>query len=236
MRLSITGALAALVTLAVAADITLYLPPKPNPFTLPATTHATLTSLHHRHSAPLSAVNTFVFRNVTEGESYLADIYCPGHAYHPLRVDIGPAGEVSVWETYRGNDWGNKGEALEVREGSYGKGVELRSLGAKNYFIERPRFSVLTILKNPMILMGVVTMGMFVGMPYLMNNMDPEIKAEFEQRQRDGPMGAIFGAASGQQQQESPIGNFDMAAFLAGSKKDGGGNGGSSGKGQGVKR
>ena len=30
--------------------------------------------------------------------------------------------------------------------------------------------SVLTILKNPMILMGVVTMGMFVGMPYLMKN------------------------------------------------------------------
>ena len=139
MRLSITGALAALVTLAVAADITLYLPPKPNPFTLPATTHATPPSLHPPPPAPPPAVNTFDNRNVTEGESYLADIYCPGHAYHPLRVDIGPAGEVSVWETYRGNDWGNKGEALEVREGSYGKGVELRSLGAKNYFIERPR-------------------------------------------------------------------------------------------------
>ena len=139
MRLSITGALVAFLTLALAADITLYLPPKPNPFTLPSTTHATLTSLHHRYSAPLSAVNTFVFRNVTEGESYLADIYCPGHAYHPLRIDVGAAGEVSIWETYRGNDWGNKGEAMEVREGSFGKGVELRSLGAKNYFIERPK-------------------------------------------------------------------------------------------------
>ena len=66
--------------------------------------------------------------------------------------------------------------------------------------------------------------------------MDPEIKAEFEHRQREGPMGAIFGAASGQtQQQESPLGNFDMAAYLAGSKKDGGNDGGSA-KGQGVKR
>ena len=30
--------------------------------------------------------------------------------------------------------------------------------------------SVLSVLKNPMILMGIVSMGLFFGMPYLMDN------------------------------------------------------------------
>ena len=48
--------------------------------------------------------------------------------------------------------------------------------------------------------------------------MDPEVKAEFEARQKDSPMNAIMGGAQGQQ---NPMGNFDMAAYLAGSgKKD----------------
>ena len=30
--------------------------------------------------------------------------------------------------------------------------------------------SVMTILKNPMILLGLVSMGIFLGMPYLVDN------------------------------------------------------------------
>lgn len=51
---------------------------------------------------------------------------------------------------------------------------------------------------------------------------DPDLKAEFEARQREGPMAAMSG------QQQNPLGNFDMAAFLAGSgKKEGGAGAGS---------
>jgi hypothetical protein len=139
MHLSTLFALSNLLSVALSVSLTLYLPPKPNPFTLPSTTHATLTSIHHRQSAPLSAVNTFVFQNVTAGESYLVDVHCQTQAYHPLRIDVGATGEVSGWETFRGNDWGNKGEALEVKEVGAGKAVELRALGVKNYFMERPK-------------------------------------------------------------------------------------------------
>lgn len=137
MRLTLT-ALLGLAATALATDLTLYLPAKPNPFSLPATTHATLTSLDARHSAPLSAVNTFVFRNVTSG-SYLVDVHCATDGFQALRLDIGEAGEISAWETYRGNEWGNKGEALAVREGSMGKGVEVRALGSKTFFVDRPK-------------------------------------------------------------------------------------------------
>jgi hypothetical protein len=143
---------ASLFTLANAASITLYLPTHskaPNPFSLPPTTHATLTSHGAYLSAPLTAVNTFVFHNVSEG-SYLADVHCPTDGFVPLRVDVSAAAEdaaaagkteaVRAWETYRGNDWNNKGEALAVRDGADGSvGFEVRALGGKTYFMERPK-------------------------------------------------------------------------------------------------
>ena len=100
--------------------------------------------------------------------------------------------------------------------------------------------SVMTILKNPMILLGLVSMGIFLGMPYLVDNsssyphtnvsvmcgaeqeltnmpVDPEMRAEFEQRQKGNPMNSILG---GGQPSSNAMGDFDMAAYLAGSKKD----------------
>lgn len=62
--------------------------------------------------------------------------------------------------------------------------------------------------------------------------MDPELKAEFESRQKDNPLNAM-------QSGQSPLGNFDMAAYLAGSgKKEGGSSngGGAEKKPQGVRR
>ncbi|KAJ4261447.1 hypothetical protein NW762_006872 [Fusarium torreyae] len=242
-----TGALfAALLALpnALASDsLTLYLPAKPNPFALPASTHATLSSAGVHVSAPLSSANTFVFHNVTPG-SYLADVHCPTDAFHPLRIDVqlaegGDEGIVQAWETYRGNDWANKGEVIQVREGSKGRGFELRALGGKNYFMERPQFSVFAILKNPMILMALVSLVLMVGMPKLMDQMDPELRAEFEAQQKNSPLSA---AMSGQSSGDNPLTNFDMAAYLAGSKPKDSGNGGNNGgnggsaKNQGVRR
>lgn len=99
------------------------------------------------------------------------------------------------------------------------RGISVKGAGSKIFFVERPAFSVFSILKNPMILMGLVTMGIVFGMPYLMDNMDPELRAEFEERQKENPMNAIMGNA---QAGQNPLGNFDMAAYLAGSgKKEG---------------
>ncbi|KAK4102585.1 hypothetical protein N658DRAFT_495292 [Parathielavia hyrcaniae] len=81
--------------------------------------------------------------------------------------------------------------------------------------MERSGFSVLSVFKNPIILLSLVSMGLFFGMPKLVENMDPEMRAEWEERQKENPMNSIMGAASGQN--ANPLGNFDMAAFLAGS-------------------
>ncbi|KAM3558754.1 hypothetical protein MY1884_003823 [Beauveria asiatica] len=245
MRLPSAAAAAAaagglLAHLAASTTVTLHLPSTPAPGTLSPRTHATLTTLGRRLSAPLSAAHSFVFRNVSAG-SYLADVHCPTDGFAPLRVDVGEEkgeGEavvVQAWETYRGNDWGNKGEALVLKQGSDGtQGFEVRALGRKGYFMERPKFSVMSILMNPMILMGLVSMVIFIGMPKLVENMDEETRAEWEASQKENPMNSLLGG--GGQQPGSALGNFDMAAYLAGSKKKesgGGGDGSSSNSGGG---
>ncbi|KAI1135291.1 hypothetical protein F5Y05DRAFT_177650 [Hypoxylon sp. FL0543] len=248
MRIPLPSAiLSALAALAAAAvpptqqtTITLWIPSQqhlPNPHALPASTHATLTSQRTAHGAPLTASGTFSFHNVTPG-SYLADVHCKTHAFAPLRVDVfefeagdGVGGRdvkskgsgsglvVRAWETFRGNDWENKGQEVPRSAGEDGR-LAVRALGPKEYFVERGSFSVLSILKNPMILMGLVSLGLFIGMPKLIENMDPEMRAEWEEQQKKGPMSSLMGG--GQQAGANPMGNFDMAAYLAGqgSKKD----------------
>ncbi|KAG6015523.1 hypothetical protein E4U43_005162, partial [Claviceps pusilla] len=127
-----------------AASLTLSLPATPNPFILPPSTHATLSTLSAYHSTPLSSLNTFIFHNVTPG-SYLADVHCPTDGFRPLRIDISTGQDrqdtdtVQAWDTFRGNEWGNKGEALPVRASSDGAhSIEVKSLGKKIYFVDRP--------------------------------------------------------------------------------------------------
>lgn len=110
----------------------------PNPRTLSATTHATLTALRSFHDAPLSTSGAFVFRNVTPG-SYLADVHCGSHAFAPLRIDVVAADEallVRAWETYRGNDWENKGPEVPRTAGG-AAGFAVRALAPKEYYVER---------------------------------------------------------------------------------------------------
>jgi hypothetical protein len=96
--------------------------------------------------------NTFDFRNVTSG-SYLLDVHCHTHVFAPLRVDVHEGlkpkeasegaeavREVQAWGTFRGNEWANKGEVVDVKEveGKVGIwGFDVRVLGGKEYFIER---------------------------------------------------------------------------------------------------
>jgi hypothetical protein len=138
------------LTSAVRLRITVPTTPQlPNPALLPASTHASLTTLSNRYSAPLRFDNTFDFRNVTTG-SYLLDVHCHSHAFFPLRVDVvdgkvvaegqeaEPVKEVQVWQTFRGNEWSNKGEVVEVRKVGGVNWFAVRAQGSKEYLVERP--------------------------------------------------------------------------------------------------
>lgn len=128
-----------------------------HPSLLGPQTKAFLTTSYTTLTAPISAHNTFNFRNVTPG-SYQLDITSPSHDFLPYRVDVAWDGQydgiaengaevkgeiVSVWGTYRGNAWGNKGETVDVvkRGGGAGKDVvfafEVKVRGARDYYMPR---------------------------------------------------------------------------------------------------
>ncbi|KAF2733994.1 hypothetical protein EJ04DRAFT_552940 [Polyplosphaeria fusca] len=208
-----------LAAVASAARFTLHIPANPlvNPASLPPSTHATLQASGPPLTARLTRSNSFVFTNVSAG-SYFATIHCRDYAFEPLRIDVsieeavegsGDKKEVvRAWQTFLGNEWENKGESRG--EGGNGVLVEARPVGEKRFYQERQGFSPLSFLKNPMILMALFSMVLIFGMPYLMDNMDPETKAEFEEMQKKSPLSS--GAANPAQQLQ----NFDLASWMAG--------------------
>ncbi|OAL01594.1 hypothetical protein IQ06DRAFT_246315 [Phaeosphaeriaceae sp. SRC1lsM3a] len=188
-----------------------------NPSTLPSTTHATLQSSGPPLDAYLTRSNTFNFANVSAG-SYLATVHCRDYIFEPMRIDVsleeavegsGDKKEVvKAWQTFLGNEWDNKGESRG--EGGNGLVIEARVIATQYYYQERGGFSPLSFLKNPMILMAVVSMGLMFGMPKLMENMDPEMKEEFEEMQKNGVLG------SGTTNTAQQLQNFDLASWMAG--------------------
>lgn len=75
-----------------------------------------------------------------------------------------------------------------------------------------------------MMLIAGVSMIIVFGMPYLMDNMDPEMRAEFEEAQKSSPMaGLLAGGGKGGAQ------GFDAAGWLAGQGKGKDGKDGNAG-------
>lgn len=152
MRLltSLSTALLSLASLTSAAQLTVSIPASPpllaNPATLPPTTHATLLGNSGvYHDARLSRSNTLVFKSIAPG-SYLLDIHTRDYHFAPFRVDVtteqagadgvGAAEEkVEVWQTFRGNEWDNKGQRLG--EGKGDVVVALTPSGRKEYYQKR---------------------------------------------------------------------------------------------------
>ncbi|KAJ5908014.1 hypothetical protein N7495_000696 [Penicillium taxi] len=207
-----------------AASLTITIPPStilPNPNSLSASTHATLTTLSsgsdHIIKAPLSRSSALKFPDLIPGhaESYLLDIRSSEYIFAPYRVDVAADGSVlGVWETFRGNTWDNRGPEKYVIDVAAGQKqsdvvVGAKVLGRRGFYEERAKFSVLSLFKNPMILMAVVALGFTFGMPYLMENLDPELKAEFEQHSRTSTVGSAQNALTGN--------GFDLAGWMAGS-------------------
>lgn len=164
--------------IASAAKLTINIPPSPpvlpNPATLPPSTHAVLIGAPGiKFSAPLRRDNTFVFESLPES-SYLLSIHSRDHYFLPYRVDVGHTeGEaaqeiVHVWQTFRGNEWSNKGPHFGSGQGELK--IDARPAAPKEFYQARGGFSVMSIFKNPMILMGLVSVVMIFGMPKLMEN------------------------------------------------------------------
>ncbi|GAM82606.1 hypothetical protein ANO11243_005880 [Dothideomycetidae sp. 11243] len=201
--------------LAQAAQLTVSIPPSPpilaNPNLLPPTTQATLLCAESGQvlKARLSRTNTLVFPSLSAG-SHLLTIHTRDYAFAPYRIDVSDASIVAS-QTFRGHEWGNKGPVLGEVNSSTSLTVEVRPLARKDFYQAREGFSTLSVFKNPMILMALVSGALIFGMPYLIDNMDEETRAEFEEVSKKGPMGGALGGDPA-----SALSNFDLAGWLAG--------------------
>ncbi|PNS21460.1 hypothetical protein CAC42_1239 [Sphaceloma murrayae] len=214
--------------LSLAAHLTIAIPPSPpllpNPSTLPPTTHATLLGPDGALlSARLTRQNTLSFPSLGPG-SHLLTLFTRDFTFPQYRVDVTPLSpsdasspspkeSITLVQTFRGNEWSNKGPL-------YGSGndtltVSLSPSAKKDFYMQRQGFSALSILKNPMILMAVVSAGLVFGMPYLMENMDEETKKEMEEAQRNNPL------TGGGSDAAAAIQNFDLAGWMAGKTSGG---------------
>ncbi|RMX76709.1 hypothetical protein D0869_10478 [Hortaea werneckii] len=250
-KMLVLWSLSALVcaSVASAARLTVSIPASPpllpNPATLPSSAHAVLVGPPGvQYDVPIRRDSSFTFPDLAEA-SYLLTIHSRDHFFPPLRVDVTNAAEpaqpqtIQAWQTFRGNEWTNKGPHYGTGKGDLHIMVQPSSM--KSFYAERTGFSLFSFLKSPMILMALVSGVMIFGMPYLMDNsklkwlrivkdvmgtdqatVDPETKAEFEEMQKKGPMTGSQGAGAQMQ-------NFDFAGWMAG--KGAGAESGSSGGG-----
>ncbi|MCJ1480333.1 hypothetical protein MMC06_000488 [Schaereria dolodes] len=134
---SLLLSLLALPTLLLAASLQLTIPPSnilPNPSTLPPSTHATLTTSGLVLSAPIQRSNSFSFNNIRPG-SYLCDVYSRDYVFAPLRVDVSEQDAVEIWQTFRGNEWDNKGERIGAGSGS--ANADVRVVGERAFYESR---------------------------------------------------------------------------------------------------
>ncbi|KAL9038132.1 MAG: hypothetical protein Q9180_003321 [Flavoplaca navasiana] len=200
------------------------------PSTLPPlspSTRAALTTHAHQHTTLLTQSRIFRFTNLTTPGIYNLDIYSREYDFEGGVVVISPPntagvengkenGEEMEVEVYRRLKTGGRG--ARIVEGG-GKRVEVRVLGIRAYYEERQGFELLGLLKSPMILMALVGLAMVFGMPYLLENMDPEMKAEFEEQQKKSVVGNVAGGGN-------PLSGFDMAGWMAGQTSDKGASSG----------
>jgi ER membrane protein complex subunit 7 len=210
MKIPTILTLSTFATSSFAATLHFLIPPTqslPDPSVLPPTTHITLTTTGHSYTSPIRINNDFVVRNVTNGQSYLVETYATGWNFAPLRVDVSADGKiVEAWVTFRGNEWDNKGE--RIPKSLNGEILLQQFAPAGSYYVKREGFNPMKLLSNPMILIAGVSLFALVLIPKIMDNMDPELKAEFEKEQKKTM--AAFGG-----------GGPDLAGMLSGAKAGG---------------
>lgn len=167
-----------LVSIVQAAQLTISIPSSQileNPSALPPSTHANLLGPDGQlRRALLTRSNTLSFPSLPVG-AHLLNIHSRDYIFAPLRVDVFPSTTaegteeiIEVHQTFRGNEWSNKGQ-------KYGSAksqliIAIPPIGKRDFYQKRGGFDLASLFKNPMILIGLASLGLVFGMPYLMDN------------------------------------------------------------------
>lgn len=190
--------------------------------------------------------NSIILESIDTVGSHLLNVYTKDYVFASYRIDTtpDPSSPQTLDTTGRSNDvlisfaaqlfpgtqWSDTGISLLPQNPAPNPNTPAdqrtlpvstltfvpRVVGAKNFYEDRPAFNPISLLKSPMVLLGIVGLAFTFGMPKLLENMDPEMREEYEQMQKKSPTAAIGRAMQG----GSPAGgDFDLAGYLAGTGK-----------------
>ena len=81
--------------------------------------------------------------------------------------------------------------------------------GTYQYFEAKKGFSLFALLRNPMVLMMLFSVGIMVAMPYMMDGLDPEEKARMREQMKNqqdpsAMLSQMWGDMTGANQDEAP--------------------------------
>eukprot|EP00041_Stephanoeca_diplocostata_P022617 m.541753 g.541753 ORF g.541753 m.541753 type:complete len:216 (-) comp22111_c1_seq26:1196-1843(-) len=131
--------------------------------------------------------------------SYTIEVRNPEYQYEIFRVDLSSKFPGGV-RIARADFLGGLSNSQQRIPYNAEQGIILRPVSKVNYFQEREKWSIRSVLFNPMFLMMLLPMGMMYLMPKMMEGMDKEQLAEMQKQQ------AAMQGNSG----------FDLAGALAG--------------------
>ncbi|MEE6492128.1 hypothetical protein FKM82_016478 [Ascaphus truei] len=135
------------------------------------------------HVGFLRTDGSFVVHDVPSG-SYVVEIISPAHRFEPARVDITSKGKMRYKEQEKkkppiGARYVNHIKTSEVLRLPYP--LQMKSSGPPSYFIKRETWGWTDFLMNPMVMMMVLPLLIFVLLPKVVNTSDPEMRREMEQ-------------------------------------------------------
>eukprot|EP00922_Rhytidocystis_sp_ex-Travisia-forbesii_P012605 GHVS01018993.1.p1 GENE.GHVS01018993.1~~GHVS01018993.1.p1 ORF type:complete len:255 (-),score=30.19 GHVS01018993.1:119-883(-) len=127
---------------------------------------------------------TFAIHAVPAG-SYILTAVHPTLVFHPLLLEVSSRHQtmkisVSLYSL-------EHGKATTVMYP-----LKLTPASQQSYFMKREEFNVLALVKNPMMLIGLVCMGLMVLLPKVQSSLDPEALQEMSQAG-----GALGGGGTG---------------------------------------
>ncbi|KAF7306664.1 DUF2012 domain-containing protein [Mycena indigotica] len=112
--------------------------------------------------------------NVSHGV-YILSIVSHDHVFDQLRIDVHETGYfVRPYSV---------GTALNPPSTIIMPEIALLARATHSYYMPPQSFNLMGMLGSPMVLLFIFGGGMVLAMPYLMNNMDPEMMKEFRESQ-----------------------------------------------------
>ncbi|KAL5498210.1 hypothetical protein ACEPAH_2340 [Sanghuangporus vaninii] len=131
-----------------------------------------------RYYGSIRRDGSFSIPDVSNG-SYILTVVSLDYAFDSLRVDVYPSGEsLPDVRPYIPGTPHNPPSTVSLQYP-----IVLTPRHKANYFVEMQSFNALGMLRNPMVLMMLVTAVLVFGMPYLIKSLDPDIAKELNERQ-----------------------------------------------------